>query len=316
MKRLHVLILVIFISTLFLFGCDKIKNMFGSSPKPVKVEPVAIKGTVIAKIGSQVVTLEELNKEVENYNTSIDLSRMSDEEKRNAKIDSREKKVEYFNNALVEQKVFYQAALDRRIDTRDDIVELLSKDKMMLLAQEMQREVIKDVDVTDPEIEEAYNGLKEQLKEPETRKVREIVTRTEDEAKRILSQLLTDGDFTAIAKNNSIGSTQANEGLVKTPKNEEYVSRGVRGPAFAAFDEVVFSPQLQKGSLSHIFKGPEGFYIIKIEGIKEGQQVPLNKVRDNLKEILLAKKRKDALDKFSADVRKKIQFEIKESEIK
>jgi parvulin-like peptidyl-prolyl isomerase len=312
MKQRTVLISTVCVLILGLAGCDKIKNLLGSTKPSVKSgEQYAVKGTVIARINNLPITLEELNKEIDLYNASIDYTQLPDEEKKKAKIDTREKKLDYLKNVMIRQRMFYQAALDRGLDRRDDIEEILQRDKIAILAGEMQREIINSLDVTPAEIEDAYKSIKEQLKEPESRKIREIAVASEADAKQILIELLQGGDFASIAKSRSIAASKDNSGDLG------YITRGKLGEKYAAFDEAAFSNSLGQGAISNVFKGPEGnYYIIKVENIKEGKQLSKDEVSDRIKELLMSRKQKESLDKAYADISGKSKLEIYEGEIK
>lgn len=308
MKKIGLLLFIFCFMVLFLLGCDFL-NFF--NPKKRKEASIPVKGTIIAKVVNVPITLEALNREIDTYNASIDLTGLTDEEKKKAKIDTREKKLDYLKNILIRRMVFYQAALDRGLDRKEEIGELLERTKSTILAQEMENEITANLNVSLAEIDEAYRKVKDQLREPELRKVREIVTRTETEARQILLELLQGADFATLAKERSIADSSKNGGDLG------YIRKGQRGERFLTFDDIVFSPALQQGALSSVFKGPDGYYVLKIEGIKEGKQLTLSDVQDRLKEILLVRKAQEELDKFYSQVtRENIKIEIYESEIK
>lgn len=307
MKYRFLLVVVLFS---FLVGCDKLDFLKIKKTTQEKDQQVVVKGTVIAKINNLTVTLEELQKEVDLYNASLDFANLPEEEKKKAKIETREKKLDYLKNVMIRQRVFYQTALDRGLNRRDDIIEILEKDKMAILAAEMQREIIKNIDVPSAEIEDAYKTIKNQLKEPESRKIREVVLKTEDEARQVLIELLQGGDFATIAKNRSIAESAKNGGDLG------FIKVGERGEQYMGFDEASFSQTLQQGSLSNVFKANDGYCIVKIEGIKEGKQLAMTEVWDRLKELLLARKRNEELDKFYSQVSRNSKIDVYEGELK
>jgi len=137
------------------------------------------------------ITLEELDRQITVYNGIVDSNKeWPDQQKKAAKIDTRDKKVNYLKNLLIRQAVFYQAALDRGLDRKPEVVDGLERYKIALLAQMMENEIYKNIDVSSQEVEEAYNNNKNLFKEPEARKVQEFVAKTEDEAKQALIELL------------------------------------------------------------------------------------------------------------------------------
>lgn len=294
-------------------GCDKFNflNPKKDDTKKTTSAPLAVKGTIIAKVNNIPITLEELNKYLDIYNASIELRQdLTAEEKKNSKMDTRDKKLDYLKTLLVRQTVFYQAALDRGLDRREEIVEILQRDKIAVLAQEMQNEIIKNIDVSSAEIEEAYKAYRNFFKEPEARRVREIVVKTEEEAKQILIELLQGADFVSIVKTRSIA------GSAKDAGDLGFIKKGQRGEEFLSFDEVAFSSVLQQGSVSSVFKGPDGYYIVKIEGIKEGKEIPLSEAWDVVKAQLLSGKQAKELDEAYDRLSRDFKIEIYEGEIK
>ena len=294
-----------------LAGCEKFDFLKPRKEAKVTALPVAVKGMVIAKVNNLPVTLEELNMYVDMYNASLDLRQdLTVEQKTEAKIDNREKKIDYLKSRLIRQAVFYQAAVDRGLDRKEEIAEILQRNKTDLLAGAMQNEIARNIDVSSAEIEDAYKANKDLFKEPEVRKIQEIVTRTEEEARPILIELLQGGDFATIAKTRSIAESAKNGGDLG------FIKRGQRGEQFLNFDDVAFSPALQQGAISSVFKGSEGYYIIKVEGMKEGKEISLSEAWDTIKTLLLAKKQSEELDKVYSQLSREAKIEIYEGEVK
>ncbi|MCM8783076.1 MAG: peptidyl-prolyl cis-trans isomerase [Candidatus Omnitrophica bacterium] len=276
-----------------------------------KYEKTELKGTLIAKVNNIPISLEELNKDIDVYNASIDmLSGLTDEEKKEAKIDNREKKIDYLKNVLIRQRLMYQAALDKGLERREDILELLERNRMGILVSALENDILKNIEVSSTEIEEYYKRIKDQLKEPEIRHIKEIVTKTESEARQVLIDLYQGADFSALAQSRSITDSAKKGGDLGELK------MGERGERYAAFDEVAFSGSLEKGSIAGPFKGPDGYYIIKIENIKAGRPLSLSEVWDRIKAILMGYKQREALDKFYSDISKNARIEIYEGQIK
>lgn len=302
---------IFFAGSIILVGCDNIDFLKPKKPSAAAKAPAyAVKGTVIAKVNNFPITLEELNRYVDIYNASVDLRQdLTPEQKQTLKIDTREKKIEYLKTLLIRQAVFYQAALDRGLDRKEEINEILDRYKMAILAQEMQNEIVKSIDIGSAEVEDAYKNNKDLFKEAQVRRAREIVTKTEDDAKQILIELLQGADFSTIARTRSVAESAKDGGDLGE------IKKGRLG-SFSEFDEVVFSPALQQGQISSVFKGPQGFYIVKIESIKEGRQVPLSEAFDTLKAYLLAQKQQRELDRTYSKLSSEAKIEMYEGEIK
>jgi parvulin-like peptidyl-prolyl isomerase len=166
------------------------------------------------------------------------------------------------------------------------------------------------MDVSSAEIEQAYNSIKDQLKEAQQRKIREIVAKSEEDAKQILIELLQGADFTALVRSRSIADSAKDGGDLG------YLKFGQRGDRFSMFDQAAFSPALDQGKISNVFKGPDGYYIVKIEDVKEGKQLGLSDVWDKLKEQLLISKQQQKLNELYSRLSRDAKIEIYEKEIK
>jgi peptidyl-prolyl cis-trans isomerase C len=288
-----------------LFGCDKINNLLGPKKPEVVTQKTTsapvIKGKLIAKVNSFPITLEDLNQEIESYNALVP------QDKPEMKITTREQKVNYLKNEMVRRALLYQEALDRGLDRNEDVLRALEKTKMDLLVMQLVREEAEKVDVSAKEVEDYYNTYKEQLKEPEERQIREIVVPTEQEAKEILIQLLQGDDFATVAKDKS-KSISAKDG-----GDLGFIQKGKK---FALFDNNAFSEALEVGKITNIFKGPDGYYIIKLEAKRGGKQKSLSEMWDDIKRGLTFLKQQQKIEDLIGKLSREAKLEIYEGEIK
>lgn len=281
-------------------GCEKIN--FFKPQKIVKEEPKppVVKGTIIAKINHFSITLEELNQEIEAYNTMV-------EDRPEAKITTRDRKIDYLKNEMVRRAFLYQEALNRGLDRKEEVVQALEKTKQDLLVVELVRQEAEKIEVTSKEIEDYYNTYKEQLKEPEERRMREIVVSTEQEAKDILIQLLQGVDFATLARERSKSASAKDGGDLGLIQ---------RGKKFSQFDSVAFSDTLEVGKISNIFKGPEGYYILKLEAKSGGKQKSLSDMWDDIKRGLTFLKQQQKIEDLIGKLSREAKLEFYEGEIK
>lgn len=299
--RRQVILFSVLCSLLFvLAGCEKIPFF---KPKKVTTKPTPtreVKGTVIAKVNNLPITLEELNQEIDAYNVMVT-------DKPETKIISREQKIDYLKNEMVRRALLYQEALARGLDRKEEIIRTLERTKHDLLVMEIARQEAEKVDVSSKEIEEYYNTYREQLKEPEERRLREIVVSTEQEAKEILIQLLQGADFANLAKERS-KSLSAKDG-----GDLGFIQRGKK---FIQFDSVAFSETLEAGKVSNIFAGPEGYYILKLETKRGGKQKSLSEMWDDIKRGLTFLKQQGKIDELIGNLSRQAKLEIYEGEIR
>ena len=296
---------VLFLIFSFLFsviaGCENIPFLHGKPKKEAKSGPPA-GVNVVATIGDFYVSAEELNKEVEDYNALVTAQGMLQN-----KIDTRDKKLNYLRNEVVRKYMLYQEALDRGLDKNKDIVRELEHARINLLVTELVREELKKIEVSGKEIEDFYNKNKDSLREPEQRRVFELVTPTEEEAKTVYIELLRGGDFISLAKQYSKSPSASKGGDLGFLALELDPKQRIR---FDKFYEVAFAPSLEAGGISSIFKGPEGYYIIKLENMKKSETKPLSELWDNIKSWLLFEKQQNAISELAKKLAGETKVEI------
>jgi peptidyl-prolyl cis-trans isomerase C len=286
-----------------LVGCDKLNALLNPKKAESKkaMPTITVKGTAIAKVNNTSITLEDLSQEIDAYNAMVPA------DKPEMKISTREQKINYLKNEMVRRALLYQEAEDRGLDRSEDVLIALQKSKMELLVLELIKEETQGVDVDSKEIEDYYNTYKEQLKEPEERRIREILVSNEQEAKNILIQILQGVDFATLAKERS-KSLSANVG-----GDLGFIQRGKMPPQF---DTVAFSDTLEADSISNIFKGPDGYYILKLEVKRGGKQKSLSEMWDDIKRGLTFLKQQRKIEDLIGKLSREVKIEIYEGEIK
>jgi len=302
MKRNLLFCMILGLVFMGILGCDKFKP---AAAKKTEVKAAAVvpevKGTIIAKINNIPIGLEDFNQEVEIVNANVP------DDRPELKITTREQKINYLKNDVVRRTLFYQSALDKGLDRNKDVLVALDKTKMQLLVMELIKQVSQKVEVSSKEIEDYYNTYKEQLKEPEERQIREIVLATEQEARDILIQLLQGADFATLASSNSKSASAKDGGDLG------FIKKGVKSPQF---DAAAFVDSLEVGKISNIFKIPDGYSIIKLEGKRGGKQKPLSEMWDDLKKGLVFLKQQQVLEEMIGELSRNAKIEIHEEQIK
>ena len=304
-----VLVSLVFVLMLsFSSGCDQINDLISKFSKPdtnlsqktktakalKKEAKPEVKGTVLAKVGEHTITLEEFQENVKN------LQALSEE----IKLDTFETKSELLRE-MVNQELLYQEAKSRGIERREEVKKAVENYLRGTMVQQLVLDATENVTIEAQEIESFYNEYKDQFSEPEERKVREIVVSSEADAKQILISLLQGADFAGIAREKSISSSKGNGGDLGFIK---------RGEKFGKFDEIVFS--IDRGEVSSIFKGLDGYYVVRVDQIKEGKARLLTEVWDPIKETLLALKKQQKLQDLTEKLRQDAKININEELIK
>ncbi|MFA5287119.1 MAG: peptidyl-prolyl cis-trans isomerase, partial [Candidatus Omnitrophota bacterium] len=223
------------------------------------------------------------------------------------KIVTRDQKIDYVKNEMVRRALLYQEALNRGLDKDEEVASVLEKTKMELTVLKLMKDETDKIEVTPKEIEEVYNANKEQFKEPEERDIREIVLGSEQDAKDILIQLLQGIDFATLAKERSKSSSRKNGGDLG------FISKGKK---FTQFDAVAFSDTLEVGKTSSIFKGPDGYYILKLEAKRGGKQKSLSDLYEDIKRRLIFLNKQQKLEDLINRLSKTNKIVINEGEIR
>lgn len=298
MKR-TIRVLVILLIFSFVIGCDRIQKFFpqkqiapSQAPKVTKVPEEVVQGTMLAKVNDKIITLEEFEQNLKN------LKALSKEMAQEINIDTFEAKKNLLDE-MVNQELLYQEAKSRGITNKKEIKDLAEGYLRGLAVRQLIIDVTENVAVDAQEIETFYNQYKDQFSEPEQRRIREIAVSSEDRAREILIQLLQGADFATVAKEKSISESSAKAGDIG------FITFASRGEEYRKYDEIAFS--LDVGQISSIFKGPKGYYIIKVEEVKSTETKSLTDVWEDVKNSLLVFKQQqraeDLLDKLKKDAK-------------
>ena len=296
--RLGAVLLCVSFLFSILTGCDKL-NVFNPKKEPKAGGSVSlpVKGTLIAKVNNIPVTLEDLDQEIELYN------QMLPADKPEAKITTREQKISYLKDEIVRRLLLYNEALNRGLERKEEVVLMLEKNKRDILVLELVKEITQKVKADAAEIEQYYNTYKDQLKEDEERRIREIVVSSEQEANSVLIQLLQGSDFATLAIERSKAPSSKKAGDLG------YIKEGTK---FAQFDSVAFSEGLEVGKMSNVFKGPDGYYILKLEAKRGGQTRSLKDIWNQIEQGLSFLKQRQKIDelvnRLSTDPKFKIEI--------
>jgi len=301
----NVALFSIFFLSSILVGCNKLDFLKPKKAAKDKASSITVKGTVIAKVSNYPITLEGLNQEIETYNSLVSKNYP---DKPELKVTTKDQKVAYLKNEIVRRVLLSQEAEVRGLDKKEDVEQALENAKQNLLALSLVRQESEGVDVTSAEIEDYYNRFKGELKEPEERRIREIMVTSEQEAKDILIALLQGQDFATLARERSKAASAKDGGDIG------FIQKGKK---FPQFDAVAFSDTLEVGKVSNIFKGPAGdSYILKLEAIKGGKQKTLSEIWDDIKRLLIFLKQQKKIEDLYGKLSREAKLEFYEGEIK
>lgn len=325
MKRIspHHFVFIAIVLTLSVWGCskasavpDKKDSQATVTPpaQPTNPTPVATQAptptpapavaaststpsdsAVIASVGSWKVTVGEFNDRLKALKEAV--PQFNTEDKENKKLVLEE---------LVRQALLVIDAESKGLDKEKDVKGAIEEFRRTVLVREQARRVAENVQVTPEDIQKFYDENKERLVKPIEYKVREIVVDTQVKANEVLLEVLKGADFGEMAKAHSKGKTAADGGLLE-PFNE----KNTPPPAIAA--ELL---KLNAGETSQVFKGPDGFYILKLDAKTGGEQIPLDDLRKDIEQNQKLAKQQQAILDYIAKLKETIKVETHEELIK
>ena len=309
MRSLYCTAPVILLGLLF-FGCHKQEE----APKQQEAEPaVAPEVKVLATVNGDPITLAEFNER---------FLRAGLKPGKEAEVRVKEE----FLNGLIERKMLVKEAQRRRIKVgvpeilkridamqteqgmdmkgalagmgvdfekfKSDIWEALMIEKLISLSMPHR------ASVSSTEIRRYYQENPQEFERPEQVHVRQIVVATEQEAQRLLDQILAGADFAALAKQRSTAPEAAEGGDLG------YFAMGEMPGEF----NVVFG--LPKGGVSNVVKSPYGFHIFKLENKRRSGKLSLDEAWKEIAERLERHKQDDRYQLWLKELRGRTTFVV------
>ncbi|MBI2386896.1 MAG: peptidyl-prolyl cis-trans isomerase [Elusimicrobia bacterium] len=169
---------------------------------------------------------------------------------------------------------------------REDLAEELVRERLVMDA--------KGIKVGDDELKKAFDANKDKLGKPEAVHLRHILAKNEADANELAAKIKGGADFQALAREKSLAASGKAAG-----GDYGFVSRGMLPPEI---DEVAFS--LDAGELK-IVPGPRGQHILQVVAKRAAQAASFDEVKEDLREMLLAEKLKDASQPYLLELRRK-----------
>jgi len=258
--------------------------------------------TVVARIGDKKITMDDFNRITGYY----------DAEKRKILAENPVFKATILQR-LVQGMVISTVAREKGFDKRSDIKEqldLLNND--FLAAEYIKKEIIDKITVSEDDMRLFYQSHQDEFRTPEMVRARQILVKVDKEATEetkkkakeratdLLKRIREGEDFAQVASQSSEDSgSKANGGDLG------YFDRGKMAPEF---EKVVFS--LKPGEVSDVFETTSGFHVVKVEDKREAALEPYEKVKEKIREKLIADLRKGRIDEFAEKAMKDAGVEL------
>jgi parvulin-like peptidyl-prolyl isomerase len=186
----------------------------------------------------------------------------------------------------------------------EGLAEKLAQDQSLeesLLVEKYKYEKIKQVVVTEDEIENYYNENKKDFLVPERVKVSQILVNSSDLAIRLREKVRNSGEeeFRQAARDFSEAPDAYKGGLM-----------GIFKPGELPFDmeKVIFS--LEEGKISTVFQSAYGYHLFRLDKKYPPALLELEEVRPRIRNLLLENRVKDIVAKEVEELKATYQWQI------
>lgn len=208
--------------------------------------------------------------------------------------------------ATINEPLSIREARARKYDQDPDVAEMIAKYREVMMENALFRgHVLKDVKLTDEEVAKYYDEHKAEFVEPEQRHVAHILVPSEHEATAIYDKLKTGADFAPLARKYSRDAeTALYDGKLG------WITEDKVPPAFK---EVL---TLEAGAISKPIKSDHGWHIVQVSEVKPKRQLPLEEVKDRVRERALAAKERQVQDFWLKKLRDAAKIDFDEKAIR
>ena len=248
----------------------------------------------VAKVNNKIITFKEFNEKWESIPSQYKYQYGLLGE------DGKEKLLD----TLIKNELLYQEAVRKGLDKKADVRQRIEDLKRQIIAEELLREEMKKIEMSDADASIYYNLHTEEFGEPEKVRVRHILVKDETEANSVAERLNKGEDFAKLAHECSVDPGTKDKG-----GELGFFSSGQMVPEF---EEAAFA--LKIGERSKPVSTPYGFHIIELEERKEATQKTFEEVREDAKNMAIQEKQKNRFESLintlygSAKIEKKIEL--------
>lgn len=222
---------------------------------------------------------------------------------------------------LVKEELMVQDAVSAGLERDPDVRQQLDDARRIILINGLTQRDVKGIEISDDEVKDHYSRFKEVYKTPARLHIRQIATKTLQEAEQVRTQAVQGGDFGQLVQQHSIGAGKDKGGdvgwYIKALDRQIQTLAGqqpTEGELFPQLEAVAFS--MESGQISQPVKGPDSlYYVVKVEERKDEQVRPLTEMSEQLRTGLLVQKRQKSLQEHIDRLWKKGKVELNEARV-
>lgn len=207
-----------------------------------------------------------------------------------AKVPPQERKA-FVTTVLIDMKMMAQAAKKAGLDQSETYKKRLEYLKDRALRRAYFAEKIAN-EVNDAKVKAAYDKLVADFKPQDQVKVRHILVKTEEEAKKIRAEIEKGKPFEVAAMENSLDGTAKNGGELG------FI---VHGQTVKPFEDAAFS--LELGKVSEPVQSQFGWHLIRVDEKGKTKPPAFEKVAQQLQQQVVVDAFSAAIDQLKADAK-------------
>lgn len=314
--------------------------------KMIEKTPEAIQKTVLAKVGDEKITMADVNSELqadidylietygEDYENNIDDTLK--EQLKTARTQVLEQLVddkvlitkgteleyipseEELTTAIEEERANFVEAYGGE-DALKEALEYygMTEEKFnsflenMVKTDKVKEAMIKDVTVTDEEVEQYYNDNIDEYTTKAGANAKHILFETEEEAQDAKNKI----DSGETTFEDLYSQYEANASSETKPLSQDlgYVENDQDG---YDTDFLAGFKTLKEGEVSAPIKSSFGYHIVKVEGVQtEDKVTPLDEVKDTIKSTLLSEKQQETYDSTLEEWKEELNVKLYEDRL-
>ena len=160
---------------------------------------------------------------------------------------------------------------------------------------------------SDADLQKYYDEHKEEFKRDREIQTRQIVVKTEQEAKEIETRIAKGEDFADLARRFSVDPS------AKTTGGD--IGYHPKGTLIPEYEAAAFG-LTKVGQVSQPVKTQIGYHIIKLEGVKTGTYVPFPEVKDFIRQKLTQAKQTEVVQAYVEELKKKSKILVNDDMLK
>ena len=190
---------------------------------------------------------------------------------------------EHVLKQLLAFHLYAKMAVEEKMDETEEFKAMLEKARKEILAQTAINSVLKDIAVTEEEMQSFYKENPDHFAEPESAHAKHILVDTEEKALEIMDSIVK----------GEVAFEDAAKEFSSCPSNAQGGDLGEfgRGQMVPEFDQVAFEAEV--GKVVGPVKTQFGYHLIKVEGRKEASVMVFDTVKEYIQGTLLQQKQNE-----------------------